>query len=146
MKTACLILTLTVATLHAANVSLDLSKQKLGEAPNGFTARLAGVGEAGTAIFMHGLTPHASATNRSSLSRRTLILSYRAADAMPLYFGPNTVRSENQSRLVRGEFPWMARFTLKEFPIPRYREPAASLYKLQEQTRRVAAEETPSGK
>ena len=103
-------------------------------------------GEAGTAIFMHGLTPHASATNRSSLPRRTLILSYRAADAMPLYFGPNTVRSENQSRLVRGELPRMARFTLKEFPIPRYREPASSLYKLQEQTRRVAAEETPSGK
>jgi len=45
-------------------------------------------GKAGSAIFMHCMTPHASTTNTSSLPRRTLILSYRAADAFPIYAGP----------------------------------------------------------
>jgi hypothetical protein len=44
-------------------------------------------GKAGTAIFMHCMTPHASVTNRS---RRTLILSYRAADSFPIYSGDVT--------------------------------------------------------
>src|SRR6266571_681213 len=35
-------------------------------------------GTAGTVIFMHCMTPHASLTNRSSRPRRTLILSYRS--------------------------------------------------------------------
>ena len=63
-------------------------------------------GAAGGAIFMHGMTPHASTTNRSERSRRTLILSYRAA-----------------------------RFTMSEFPIPCFRQEIASLYELQEQSR-----------
>ena len=42
-------------------------------------------GKRGTAIFMNAMTPHASAPNTSSRPRRTLILSYRAADAFPIY-------------------------------------------------------------
>src|ERR1700691_4146819 len=42
-------------------------------------------GGSGTAIFMHGLTPHASAPNTSPKPRKTLILSYRATDAFPIY-------------------------------------------------------------
>ena len=40
-------------------------------------------GKAGSVIFMDAMLPHASVTNRSRRPRRTLILSYRAADAFP---------------------------------------------------------------
>jgi len=43
--------------LQAADVSLDLSKQKLGNAPNGFTAKVAGVGKLGKAIVREGQIP-----------------------------------------------------------------------------------------
>ena len=75
-------------------------------------------GKAGAAIFMHCMTPHASITNRSNRSRRTLILSYRAADAFPIYYGEMTSHVETYTRLVRGHRAQMARFTMKEFPIP----------------------------
>ena len=92
-------------------------------------------GSAGTAIFMHGMTPHASAPNVSSRPRRTLILSYRAADAVPLYCGSMTVKGERFVRLVRGELASEARFDGDSFPIPLYREDTASLYELQAQSR-----------
>ena len=57
MKTICLILALIGSTLHAADVSLDLSKQKLGKAPKGFTAKVAGVGKPGKAIVREGQIP-----------------------------------------------------------------------------------------
>ncbi len=92
-------------------------------------------GEAGTAIFLHALAPHASAPNSSTRNRRTLILSYRAADAYPIYNGPMTQKHDLHARLVRGERPAMARFNLKSFPIPRYKDEVASLYELQERSR-----------
>ena len=92
-------------------------------------------GEAGTAIFMHGLTPHSSAPNASDSPRRTLILSYRAADAYPVYCGEMTYKTENYSRLVRGEPARLARFEMSEFPIPQYKDSIASLYDLQERSR-----------
>ncbi len=92
-------------------------------------------GKAGTAIFMHCMTPHTSAPNQSSRPRRTLILSYRAADAHPLYMRDTTVGIEANARLVRGQEPARARFTMTEFPIPRYRWKFASLYELQELSR-----------
>ena len=92
-------------------------------------------GGAGTAIFMHALAPHASAPNSSTRNRRTLILSYRAADAYPIYNGPMTQKHDLHARLVRGERPAMARFNLKSFPIPRYKDEVASLYELQERSR-----------
>ena len=84
---------------------------------------------------MHGMTPHASAPNVSSKPRRTLILSYRAADAFPLYFGSMTVKGEKYVRLVRGELSSEARFDRDVFPIPLYREDSASLYELQARSR-----------
>lgn len=94
------------------------------------------VGKAGTAIFMHGLTPHASATNTSNRPRRTLILSYRAADAFPIYIGDSTATEETHARHVRGERPAYARFNLTEFPIPKQKRATASLYELQELSRK----------
>jgi phytanoyl-CoA hydroxylase len=92
-------------------------------------------GRAGAAIFMHAMTPHASVTNTSTRPRRTLILSYRAADAYPIYVAEMTAGSEAHARLVRGEQPLTARFNLTEFPIPRYPRKTASLYDLQELSR-----------
>jgi hypothetical protein len=97
-------------------------------------------GGAGTAIFMHGLTPHASAPNQSKRPRRTLILSYRAADAFPIYCGPMTDKAEAHVRLVRGQAAREARFNLTRFPVPRYEDKIASLYDLQERSRKAERE------
>jgi hypothetical protein len=92
-------------------------------------------GQAGTAIFLHGMTPHASAPNASPFPRRTLILSYRAADAYPLYVGETTWHAERHVRLVRGELSARARFGAQSMPIPRYRDVPKSLYALQQRFR-----------
>jgi ectoine hydroxylase-related dioxygenase (phytanoyl-CoA dioxygenase family) len=91
--------------------------------------------KAGSAIFLHCMTPHASTTNTSRLPRRTLILSYRAADAFPIYVGEATVEAESHVRLVRGQQLNVARFAITEFPIPKQRRKTASLYELQELSR-----------
>ncbi len=96
-------------------------------------------GKAGTAIFMHCMTPHASVTNRSNRPRRTLILSYRSADCFPIYTGDLTNELENCTRLVRGKPAEFARFSFQQFPIPRRREHVASLYELQELSRKQIA-------
>lgn len=93
-------------------------------------------GIAGTVTFMHCMTPHASASNTSDRPRRTLILSYRAADAFPIYAGEMTPKGEAHVRAVRGKRPNVARFSMTEFPIPRYPRLTASLYELQELSRR----------
>jgi phytanoyl-CoA hydroxylase len=96
-------------------------------------------GQAGTAIFLHGMTPHASAPNSSPRPRRTLILGYRAADAYPVYYGETTVRSERHVRLVRGERCSRARFSSHDIPIPNYQDTPKSLYDLQERFREPRA-------
>jgi phytanoyl-CoA hydroxylase len=92
-------------------------------------------GKAGTAVFMHCLTPHSSVTNTSSRPRRTLILSYRAADAYPIYVGKTTDEMEEYTRLVRGRRRRCARFTFEQLPIPVQKKKTASLYELQELSR-----------
>jgi phytanoyl-CoA hydroxylase len=92
-------------------------------------------GKAGAAIFLHGLTPHASVANTSGRPRRTLILSYRAADAFPLHVAGITEEAERHVRHVRGERLQVARFTMSAFPVPRYPRRVASLYDLQENSR-----------
>ncbi|MBI2191579.1 MAG: phytanoyl-CoA dioxygenase family protein [Planctomycetes bacterium] len=92
-------------------------------------------GPAGSAIFMNAMTPHASAPNRSARPRRTLILSYRAADAFPIYTGEMTGTNESRVRLMRGKRLASARFSMTEFPIPVYERKIASLYDLQERSR-----------
>jgi len=96
-------------------------------------------GRAGTAIFLHGMTPHASAPNTSPKARRTLILSYRAADAYPVYLGETTVHAESHVRLVRGEKLSRARFGTLEMPIPNYQGVPKSLYDLQQRFRETRA-------
>ena len=90
---------------------------------------------AGSVIFMHCLTPHASVANTSRQPRRTLILSYRASDAYPVYTGEGTVAAESHVRQVRGVKRLTARFSFSEFPIPRQRQRTRSLYELQELSR-----------
>jgi phytanoyl-CoA hydroxylase len=94
------------------------------------------VGKAGTVTFMNGMTPHASAQNLGSKPRRTLIVSYRAADAMPIHLGNRTAGTEEFTRLVRGQPAREARFGFDRFPIPVYGAKEASLYELQAQSRR----------
>jgi phytanoyl-CoA hydroxylase len=89
-------------------------------------------GKAGTAILMHGMTPHASTTNTLMHPRRTFIVSYHAADAFPIYFGEMTVNNELHTRIVRGEPASLARFSANEISIPRYPGVIVSLYELQE--------------
>ena len=92
-------------------------------------------GKAGTAIFQHGMTPHASVQNRSGRPRRTLIISYRAADCFPVHIDNRTNETEAFTRLVRGSRADEARFTFTRFPIPAYAAKEASLYALQEMSR-----------
>lgn len=96
-------------------------------------------GRAGTAIFLDAMTPHASTQNHSGRQRRTLIISYRAADAFPLHIDNRTAATETYTRLVRGTRPPQARFTFSRFPIPIYGAKEASLYQLQELSRRNRA-------
>jgi dTDP-glucose 4,6-dehydratase len=63
--------------------------------PVDMSKALALEGDAGTVIFLHCLTPHSSVTNTSNRPRRTLILSYRAADTFPLYTGEMTAAAES---------------------------------------------------
>ena len=60
MKIATLILAALAPALFAANPALDLSKQKPGKAPKGFTPKAAGVGKAGKAIVREGKIPAAN--------------------------------------------------------------------------------------
>ena len=92
-------------------------------------------GAAGTGIFVHGMTPHASAVNRSDRPRRTLILSYRAADAFSVFCGEMTTKIEENVRLVRGKPSNMARYDQNEISIPHYKLMHTSLYDLQERSR-----------
>ena len=85
---------------------------------------------AGSAIFIHGLTPHASLPNESDRSRRTLIFAYRAGDAYPLYYGAVTVADEAAARLVRGQRAHHARFGGPSPIVPRI-DGTSSLYELQ---------------
>jgi phytanoyl-CoA hydroxylase len=95
-------------------------------------------GKAGTGIFMHAMTPHASVTNLSDRPRRTVILSYRAADAIPLFTG-DTNELEGFTRLVRGKPAESARFSFQQFPMPPRKQRVASLYELQESSRKQTA-------
>jgi phytanoyl-CoA hydroxylase len=84
----------------------------------------------GSAIFLHGLTPHASLPNKSATARRTLILAYRAGDAYPLYYGAVTVEDEAEFRPVRGQRAHYARFGGPSPIVPRI-DATSSLYEIQ---------------
>ncbi|HYF51116.1 MAG TPA: phytanoyl-CoA dioxygenase family protein [Planctomycetota bacterium] len=86
---------------------------------------------AGSVIFMHCVLPHSSLPNRSEKSRRTLIYSYRAADAFPIFYSPSVVEFESKVRLVRGSIPDRARFGGPPPIIPRVGTEMKSLYQMQ---------------
>ena len=90
---------------------------------------------AGSAIFLHGLTPHASLPNRSEADRRTLIFAYRAGDAYPLYYGLVTAEDEAVKRPVRGRRAHHARFGGPPPIIPEINS-TSSLYDIQADNRR----------
>ncbi|HTL30908.1 MAG TPA: phytanoyl-CoA dioxygenase family protein [Tepidisphaeraceae bacterium] len=85
---------------------------------------------AGSVIFMHCITPHASLPNKSSRPRRTLIYEYRANDAFPIYYGEMTNLAEAKFRLIRGKPAKFARFGGPRPLIPNVGK-YASLYELQ---------------
>jgi hypothetical protein len=79
---------------------------------------------------MHCLTPHSSLPNRSEHPRRTLIFEYRAADAMPIYYGEMAVIAERDARPIRGKPAQFARLGGPPPLIPRA-DNWTSLYDLQ---------------
>ena len=85
---------------------------------------------AGSAIFMHCITPHCSLPNRSQHGRRTLIFEYRAADSFPIYFSEMTAVAESKYRLLRGRPATHARLAGPSPLVPRVGK-FASLYELQ---------------
>jgi len=89
---------------------------------------------AGSAIFMHCITPHSSLPNRSSRARRTLIYEYRANDAFPIYYGEMTNIAEAKFRLIRGKPARFARFGGPHPMIPNVGK-YTSLYELQSQAK-----------
>jgi ectoine hydroxylase-related dioxygenase (phytanoyl-CoA dioxygenase family) len=90
---------------------------------------------AGSAIFMHCVLPHSSLPNRSSRHRRTLIYEYRAADALPVYFGKMTALNEAVDRPLRGRPARFARFGGLRPLLPHVSGTIKSLYQLQEETK-----------
>ena len=116
----------------AGMISEDLSNGRYGQ-PISLAA------PAGSAIFMHCITPHSSLPNRSSQARRTLIYEYRAADSFPIYYGEMTAVAEAKLRPIRGGPAAFARFGGPPPLIPnvgRY----ASIYELQAQTKSKLSE------
>ena len=93
---------------------------------------------AGSAICLGGLTPHASAPNRSARHQRTLIVSYRTADSFPLYLGDRHGRytTEKHVRLVSGQKSLGARMEAGTLAVPRYRHDAESIFEIQVRSRR----------
>lgn len=85
---------------------------------------------AGSAVFVHGLTPHSSLPNRSGADRRTLIFAYRAGDAYPLYYGLVTAEDEAVRRPVRGRRARHARFGGPPPIVPEI-DGTSSLYEIQ---------------
>jgi ectoine hydroxylase-related dioxygenase (phytanoyl-CoA dioxygenase family) len=85
---------------------------------------------AGSVIFMHCITPHASLPNLSSHPRRTLIYEYRANDAFPIYYGEMTNLAEAKFRMIRGRLARFARFGGPRPLIPNVGK-YTSLYELQ---------------
>lgn len=85
---------------------------------------------AGSAIFLHGLTPHASLPNHSTTDRRTLIFAYRAGDAYPLFYGSRTAHDEQGCRTIRGHRAHNARFAGPSPIVPRINT-TNSLYDIQ---------------
>ncbi|WP_246791838.1 phytanoyl-CoA dioxygenase family protein [Burkholderia perseverans] len=89
-------------------------------------------GRAGSAVFLHCRVLHRSDPNHSDRYRRCFIPAYRAADALPIYYGPHAAHNEAGTYLLRGQ---QRRFVTSEagtWPMPITEKAFNSLYALQQ--------------
>ena len=110
--------------------------EQIGDGRFGWPVALAA--PAGSAIFMHPITPHASLPNRSSKARRTLIYEYRASDSFPIFFPHMNVAMQPKHRQLRGKSSLHARFGGPAPLMTPRGETSVSLYELQAKARGAA--------
>jgi len=89
-------------------------------------------GAAGAVVFIHPLLLHSSEKNLSDLYRRVFIPSYRAADALPIYYGPHAAHNEPTAKLVRGNASRSVRSEAGSWRLPIAAAEFNSLYQIQE--------------
>jgi ectoine hydroxylase-related dioxygenase (phytanoyl-CoA dioxygenase family) len=89
-------------------------------------------GPAGSVVFIHPLLLHSSEKNLSDLYRRVFIPSYRAADALPIYYGPHAAHNEPTAKLVRGRASRTVRSEAGLWKLPIAAAEFNSLYQVQE--------------
>lgn len=80
------------------------------------TNAVACTGPAGSVCLMHTRLAHASSENRSDRPRTLFIVTYAAADALPL--APNAVPSIHAGTMVRGREPGRVRTIAFEMELP----------------------------
>ncbi|WP_328536082.1 phytanoyl-CoA dioxygenase family protein [Streptomyces sp. NBC_00344] len=89
-------------------------------------------GSAGSVVFIHPLLLHSSEKNLSDMYRRVFIPSYRAADALPIYYGPHAAHNEPTAKLVRGSAARAVRSEAGLWQLPIAAAEFNSLYQVQE--------------
>ena len=94
---------------------------------------------AGSVIFMHCITPHASLPNRSDKARRTLIYEYRASDSFAIYYQHLNVAGMPLHRQLRGKPSLYARCAGPPPLLTPRSETSVSLYELQAKSRGAMA-------
>ncbi|MFD4785663.1 phytanoyl-CoA dioxygenase family protein [Streptomyces sp. NPDC058459] len=87
---------------------------------------------AGSVVFIHPLLLHSSEKNLSDVYRRVFIPSYRAADALPIYYGPHAAHNEPTAKLVRGRASKVVRSEAGQWRLPVAEAEFNSLYQVQE--------------
>ena len=90
---------------------------------------------AGSVIFMHPITPHASLPNRSEHARRTLIYEYRASDSFAIYFQHMNIAGQPKPCQLRGRPATHARLAGPPPLITPRAATSVSLYELQAKSR-----------
>ncbi|QMU75822.1 phytanoyl-CoA dioxygenase family protein [Streptacidiphilus sp. PB12-B1b] len=102
-------------------------------------------GPAGSVVFIHPLLLHSSEKNLSDMYRRVFIPSYRAADALPIYYGPHAAHNEPTAKLVRGTTPRTVRSEPGQWQLPIAAAEFNSLYQVQEGSHLGNGTKTPTG-
>ncbi len=87
---------------------------------------------AGSVIFLHCMTLHASEKNMSDQPRRAFLPAYRAADSFPIYFGPHASHNEAGTVLLRGNRSTVARVEQGTHYLPLAEKEFGSIYEVQE--------------
>ncbi|MEU6347356.1 phytanoyl-CoA dioxygenase family protein [Streptomyces sp. NPDC046977] len=102
-------------------------------------------GPAGSVVFIHPLLLHSSEKNLSDMYRRVFIPSYRAADALPIYYGPHAAHNEPTAKLVRGRVPRAVRSEAGVWQLPIAAAEFNSLYQIQEGSHVSDGTKSPTG-